>query len=58
MMQLTADSRADEWFTREAIAPADRRTARTVDMRYAGQNYEIAIPLPDGPITVKLPRSP
>jgi len=42
--------RADEWFEREAIAPADRRTARTVDMRYAGQNYEIAIPLPDGPV--------
>jgi N-methylhydantoinase A len=42
--------RADEWFEREAIAPSDRRTARTVDMRYAGQNYEIAIPLPDGPI--------
>jgi N-methylhydantoinase A len=42
--------RAEEWFEHEAIAPADRRTARTVDMRYAGQNYEIAIPLPDGPI--------
>ena len=23
---------------------------RTVDMRYAGQNYELAVPLPDGPI--------
>jgi N-methylhydantoinase A len=42
--------RADEWFVRESIASTDRRTARTVDMRYAGQNYEIAIPLPEGPI--------
>jgi N-methylhydantoinase A len=45
---LTAQ--ADVWFTEEGIeAPACRLT-RTVDMRYAGQNYELAIPLPDGPI--------
>ncbi|HMS79596.1 MAG TPA: hydantoinase/oxoprolinase family protein, partial [Burkholderiaceae bacterium] len=24
---------------------------RTADMRYAGQNYELAIPLPEGPVT-------
>jgi N-methylhydantoinase A len=42
--------RAEDWFDHASVAPADRRTARTVDMRYAGQNYEIAIPLPDGPI--------
>ncbi len=42
--------RAQDWFEHEAIAPVDRRTARTIDMRYAGQNYEIAIPVPDGPI--------
>jgi N-methylhydantoinase A len=38
------------WFEEEGIAPAARRIARTVDMRYAGQNYELPIPLPDGPI--------
>jgi N-methylhydantoinase A len=42
--------RADAWFVEEAIEVAARRITRTVDMRYAGQNYELAIPLPDGPI--------
>ena len=44
-------TQADEWFTAEGIAPEARRVGRTVDMRYAGQNYEIAVPVPDGPIT-------
>jgi N-methylhydantoinase A len=41
---------AEAWFAAEAIAPEARRTTRTVDMRYAGQNYELAVPLPDGPV--------
>ncbi len=41
---------AEEWFAAEHIAPAAQRITRTVDMRYAGQNYEIAVPVPDGPI--------
>jgi N-methylhydantoinase A len=41
---------ADAWFVEEGIAAAARRITRTVDMRYAGQNYELAIALPDGPI--------
>ena len=44
-------AQADAWFAHEGIAPADRKIARTVDMRYAGQNYELAVPLPDGPPT-------
>ena len=44
-------ARAEAWFEDEQIAPDARRTARTVDMRYAGQNYELPIPLPDGPVT-------
>src|SRR5690606_773029 len=44
-------SRAGEWFAHEGIAPADRHLTRTADMRYAGQNYELAVPLPDGPVT-------
>ena len=40
--------RCDAWFAEEGIAPAARRIAFTVDMRYAGQNYELSIPLPDG----------
>ena len=43
--------RAAEWFAYESIAPANRRLSRTADMRYAGQNYELAVPLPDGPVT-------
>ncbi|MGD9615543.1 MAG: hydantoinase/oxoprolinase family protein [Alphaproteobacteria bacterium] len=42
--------RAELWFDEEGIAPADRRIAFTVDMRYAGQNYELSVPLPDGPV--------
>jgi N-methylhydantoinase A len=42
--------RARSWFENEGIVAEDRRTNRTVDMRYAGQNYELSVPLPDGPI--------
>jgi N-methylhydantoinase A len=42
---------ADAWFAQEGIAPADRRSTRSADMRYHGQNYELAVPVPDGPIT-------
>jgi N-methylhydantoinase A len=40
---LTA--RATAWFEREGIAVTARRIVRTVDMRYAGQNYELPIAL-------------
>jgi N-methylhydantoinase A len=43
--------RADRWFEHEAIAPAKRRLARTADMRYHGQNYELGVAVPDGAIT-------
>jgi len=42
---LTA--RADAWFEAEAIEPAARRIVATVDMRYAGQNYELPIAVPE-----------
>jgi N-methylhydantoinase A len=41
---------ADGWFAAEGIAPKARRVSRTVDMRYAGQNYELSVPVPEGPI--------
>src|SRR6516164_7287749 len=44
------NTQAEGWFAHEEITPDARRLLRTVDMRYAGQNYELAIPLPDGPI--------
>jgi len=43
--------RAERWFGEEGIASADRRLTRTVDMRYEGQNYELAVALPDGSIS-------
>ena len=44
------DAMAAEWFEAESISSPNRRTARTVDMRYAGQNYELPIRQPDGEI--------
>jgi N-methylhydantoinase A len=44
-------ARAETWFAHEEIATADRHLTRTADMRYAGQNYELPVPLPDGPVT-------
>ena len=43
--------RAERWFEHEGIASADRRITRTVDMRYHGQNYELGVAVPDGPIS-------
>jgi N-methylhydantoinase A len=47
------NAQAQDWFAHEEITPDARRLTRTVDMRYMGQNYELAVPLPEGPITVK-----
>ena len=44
------DTRAEAWFAQEHIDAEARRLVRTVDMRYAGQNYELAVPLPEGPV--------
>jgi len=43
--------RGGRWFEHEGIASADRRITRTVDMRYHGQNYELSVAVPDGPIS-------
>ncbi|MDE2791614.1 MAG: hydantoinase/oxoprolinase family protein [Paracoccaceae bacterium] len=43
--------RASRWLDRESI-PSDRRMLiRTADMRYVGQNHELQVPVPGGPIT-------
>ena len=36
--------RADDWFKTEKIPPTDRQMEWAVDMRYAGQNFELSIP--------------
>jgi N-methylhydantoinase A len=41
-------AQAQTWFEAERIPPGGRRITRTVDMRYAGQNYELPVALPDG----------
>jgi N-methylhydantoinase A len=41
------DAQAAQWFAEEGIAPAARRLRRRVDMRYAGQNYELGIAVPE-----------
>jgi N-methylhydantoinase A len=46
----TLDKRAEAWFDDEGISRENRRTVRTVDMRYAGQNYELSVALPEGEI--------
>ena len=44
------DASAGTWFGQEAIAADQQSTARTADMRYQGQNYELSVPVPAGPI--------
>lgn len=42
---------AEGWFAAEEIAADKRGLTRRVDMRYEGQNYELSIDLPAGPVT-------
>lgn len=44
------EAQAEHWFAEEKVAPADRELKRTADLRYHGQNYELAIDVPEGPI--------
>jgi N-methylhydantoinase A len=43
--------RCAAWFAEAGIAANARRVALSVDMRYAGQNYELSVPLGAGPLT-------
>ncbi len=47
------NSRASAWFKREKVAAADRRAAWSIDLRYAGQNFELAVPCPVPPLVAK-----
>jgi N-methylhydantoinase A len=49
------EAQAARWFAQEEIPESARHLNRTADMRYAGQNYELSIPVPDGdlgPVTI------
>jgi N-methylhydantoinase A len=43
--------RCEAWFGEAAIEPSARRVTLSVDMRYAGQNYELSVPLEANPVT-------
>ena len=45
---------ADAALEREGFAPADRRYARTADLRYFGQGSEVRVDVGDGPLTPEL----
>ncbi len=45
---LTA--RAADALAKEGFAAADHRYARTADLRYFGQAFEVRVPVPEGPI--------
>ena len=47
---LLADQ-ATRWLDRESIPSARRMLIRTADLRYVGQNHELQVPVPAGPIT-------
>ncbi len=38
---------ADAWFAKESIGADRQRLVASADMRYAGQNYELNVPVPD-----------
>ncbi|NKB58818.1 MAG: hydantoinase/oxoprolinase family protein [Alphaproteobacteria bacterium] len=38
---------ADTWFEKENVGSDRRRLVASADMRYAGQNYELNVPVPD-----------
>jgi N-methylhydantoinase A len=39
---------AGSWFDTGDVSPDRRELVRSIDMRYVGQNYEIAVPVPAG----------
>src|SRR5271169_1106326 len=43
--------RCEAWFADAGIKASAQRVALSVDMRYAGQNYELSVPLPTGAVT-------
>jgi N-methylhydantoinase A len=50
---ITAELRrcCEGWFAARGIEASARRVGLSVDMRYAGQNYELSVPLPARPVT-------
>jgi N-methylhydantoinase A len=57
--QLRAE--AEDWFDLEGVEPARRALSATIDMRYAGQNHELSVSVPeiddDGDFMAELARN-
>jgi N-methylhydantoinase A len=49
-------NQATAWFDSEGIDASRRAVVRGVDMRYTGQNYELGVDVPDGPVTAETVR--
>jgi N-methylhydantoinase A len=41
------EAEAQAWLERERVPPARRHVTRYLDLRYAGQNYELLVPVPE-----------
>ncbi|MDR5698769.1 hydantoinase/oxoprolinase family protein [Agromyces aerolatus] len=41
-------TRAADWFVEEEVAEGGRTLTRRMDLRYRGQNFELAVEIPDG----------
>lgn len=41
-------ARATDWFVEEEVADAGRELLRRMDLRYTGQNFELAVEVPEG----------
>ncbi|GAA3667478.1 hydantoinase/oxoprolinase family protein [Microbacterium marinilacus] len=48
------EQQADAWFAHEDIDASDRGSVRRLELRYAGQNFELAVEVPDGPLDEEL----
>jgi N-methylhydantoinase A len=44
------ETQAQNWLSAEKLPMDKRRIRRSVDMRYVGQNFELSVPLPQGPL--------
>jgi N-methylhydantoinase A len=53
MTDALLEERAMAWFEQEGIEPSRRQLRRSVDMRYAGQNYELTVEAPSGAVTAQ-----
>jgi len=48
------EAQAREWLHAERVQPAAQRFARSADLRYAHQSFELTVPMPNGALTPAL----